>query len=111
LFGFVPETTANRLHVIAVNEGLRRAPSDRPVRVYTAAEYLHRGATEWIAGWQRNGWRTRDGQPVKNQDAWRELAEANGRLSIYWHFVKGAPPPELARAMQLAAATVRSRVQ
>lgn len=105
--GFVPETTANRLHLLAVEEGLRRAPADRAIRVYTAAEYVHRGATEWMAGWQRKDWRTKDGLPVKNQDVWRKIADAGARLSIYWHFVKSTPPPELARAAGLAAKVVK----
>ena len=107
--GPVPETTANRLHLLAVEEGLRRAPPDRPIRVYTAAKYLHRGATEWIAGWQRSAWplRAKDGLPVKNQDVWRKLVDASTKLSVYWHFVKGEPPPELARAGELAAQAAR----
>ena len=100
--GFVPETTANRLHLRAVAEGLCRAPAGRPIRIYTAAEYLHRGATEWVKGWQHNNWRTKEGQPVKNKDAWQELVAASAGAEVHWHFVKGYAPPELARAGELA---------
>jgi len=43
----------------------------------------------WIANWKRNGWRTRDRKPVKNDDLWRRLDEATERHEIDWRWVRG----------------------
>ena len=61
------------------------------------------GVTKWIAGWKRNGWRTADKKPVKNQDLWQALDEQVARHAISWHWVKGhAGDPGNERADELA---------
>ena len=54
---------------------------DRPaaLTVVTDSAYLRDGVTRWIHGWKRNGWRTADGKPVKNEDLWRRLDAAAAR--------------------------------
>ena len=47
------------------------------------------GVTGWIHGWKRNGWRTADKKPVKNEDLWRRLDVAAARHDIDWMWVKG----------------------
>ena len=64
---------------------------NRPSRVllYTDSKYLLDGITKWIAGWQRNGWRTSARQPVKNEDLWRRLVQAMNGHEVSWLWVKG----------------------
>ncbi len=53
--------------------------------------------------WKRNGWKTSDKKPVKNEDLWRALDTARQRHTIVWHWVKGhAGHPENERADELA---------
>ena len=53
--------------------------------------------------WKRNGWRTADKKPVKNEDLWRRLDEARARHEIDWRWVKGhAGNPMNERADVLA---------
>jgi ribonuclease HI len=89
----------------AAIEALRRTMG--PVRLYTDSQYLKNGVTEWIKGWKRNGWRTADKKPVKNQDLWLALdAACNGR-SVEWRWVRGhSGHPENERADALARAGV-----
>ena len=55
--------------------------------------------------WKRNGWRTADRKPVKNEDLWKRLDEAAQRHDIAWHWVKGhAGDPMNERADALARA-------
>ncbi|MEO1154202.1 MAG: RNase H family protein, partial [Pseudomonadota bacterium] len=57
----------------------------------------------WIHGWKKNGWRTAAKKPVKNEDLWRRLDEAQARHDVTWEWVKGhAGHPENERADELA---------
>ncbi|KUI68426.1 Ribonuclease H1 [Cytospora mali] len=41
--------------------------------IATDSEYVVEGATGWVRGWVRNGWKTRNGNAVKNKDLWETL--------------------------------------
>jgi len=89
LCGGERQTTNNRMEMLAAIEALKALKKSCAVKVTTDSEYLRRGVTEWMAGWQRNGWRTSDKKPVKNQDLWQILAEEIKRHQIEWHWVRG----------------------
>ena len=95
-------TTNNRMELQAAITGLQRAPSQRPLRVITDSQYLINGITKWVKGWQKNGWKTREGQPVENRDLWELLITVNGP-HVSWQHVKGhAGHPLNERANTLA---------
>ncbi len=103
LFGGERETTNNRMELTATIEALRALKKSCQVKLTTDSEYVRRGVLEWLAGWQRNGWKTADKKPVKNQDLWQALVIEMARHTIEWHWVKGhAGHPENERADQLA---------
>ena len=59
------------------------------------------------AGWRKRGWKTADGQDVKNQDLWCALDEAALRHDVEWHWVRGHAGNEFnERADRLAAAAI-----
>ncbi|KAI1266495.1 hypothetical protein F5Y18DRAFT_444957 [Xylariaceae sp. FL1019] len=66
--------TSNRAELRAAIAVLRRndwrADGFTSIVIATDSSYLVDGATEWVKGWVRNGWMTRNGTPVKNQDLW-----------------------------------------
>jgi ribonuclease HI len=82
------ETTNNRMELTAVIEALRRVPTDAPVKVVTDSQYVLKGITSWLAGWQKRGWRTATGQPVVNRDLWEALA-ALVDARVTWEWVRG----------------------
>ena len=87
---------------ISALEALER-PSK--ITVVTDSNYVKGGVTGWIHGWKRNGWKTSDKKPVKNEDLWRRLDAAQARHSVAWEWVKGhAGHPENERADALARA-------
>ena len=101
--GGEPATTNNRMELTAAIEGLHQLRRPSTVRLYTDSQYLRNGITKWIIAWKRNGWRTAQRQPVKNDDLWRELDVLAQRHDIEWFWVKGhAGHPENERADQLA---------
>ena len=103
LFGGERGTTNNRMELTAAIEALRATSG--PIRLYTDSQYLKNGITEWINSWKRNGWRTADRKPVKNQDLWMALEAAVAGRSVEWRWVKGhAGHRENERADALARA-------
>jgi len=102
--GGEPLTTNNRMELMAAIQGLKAL--NRPCRVVlsTDSRYVMDGLTKWLAGWQRNGWKTAARQPVKNADLWQELVAAAAPHRIRWEWVKGhAGHPENERADKLAS--------
>jgi ribonuclease HI len=90
LFGGEPETTNNRMELMAAIkalEALKRKPSK--VELYTDSVYVRDGITKWIHNWKKNGWRTAAKKPVKNDDLWKELDAQISQHNISWHWVKG----------------------
>jgi ribonuclease HI len=82
-------TTNNRMELTAAIEALEHLTRPAKVRLHTDSTYVRSGITSWLAGWQRNGWKTKDRKPVKNADLWQRLAEACKRHEIEWLWVKG----------------------
>jgi len=103
LFGGEPQTTNNRMEMMAVIEALRALKKPVEARIYTDSQYVQKGISEWIHGWKRRGWKTASKEPVKNEDLWRELDRLAAGHKIDWQWVKGhAGHPENERADALA---------
>jgi len=106
LSGREADTTNNRMELTAAIRGLEALKRRCEVRVYTDSQYLRQGITSWVRGWQRNGWRTRNGRPVVNQDLWQQLLTLSTRHEISWHWIRGHqghPLNERADALATAA--------
>jgi ribonuclease HI len=101
--GFVDHTTNNRMEIKAVIEALRMLKEPCRVTVHTDSRYLRDGITLWIHGWKRNGWKTRDRQPVKNRELWEALDDLSQEHQMDWVWVEGhAGHPENERCDALA---------
>ncbi len=98
-----PSTTNNRMEMMAAIRALESLTRPATVRLHTDSTYLRNGITSWIAGWQRNGWLTKDRKPVKNADLWQRLTAAIAPHQVEWLWVKGhAGDPGNERADTLA---------
>ncbi|WP_043526144.1 ribonuclease HI [Litchfieldella xinjiangensis] len=103
LKGFETPTTNNRMELMAAIMALRELKRACQVDLWTDSQYLRKGITEWVHGWQKRGWKTAARQPVKNAELWRMLLEEAGRHQIQWHWVKGhSGHPQNERADALA---------
>ena len=101
-------TTNNRMELRAALAAFQALTRPCEVEIHTDSEYLQRGITEWLERWQRNGWRTSDKRPVKNQDLWRALQAAMRPHRVQWRWVKGhAGDPLNERADALAVAAIQ----
>ena len=89
LHGGDPQTTNNRMELMAAIKALEALNRPSRVQLYTDSTYLLNGITKWVAGWQRNGWRTSAKKPVKNEDLWQRLIAAMNGHEVSWLWVKG----------------------
>ncbi|MEN5118707.1 ribonuclease HI [Luteimonas sp. TWI662] len=110
LSGGEPQTTNNRMELMAAIAALEALTEPCRVDLHTDSQYVRQGITEWLANWVRRGWKTAGGGAVKNQDLWQRLQQACQRHEIAWHWVKGhAGHPENERADALATAAARAQ--
>ncbi len=89
LWGYVPETTNNRMEMTAVLRGLQVLRRPSRVQIVTDSRYLVDGMTQWLPGWLRRGWRSAAGAAVKNRDLWQALQEAAAGHELHWQWVRG----------------------
>ena len=96
--GGVPDTTNNRVELLAVINALgalkKMTNIPRQIVLYTDSQYVQKGITEWIHLWKKNSWRTSDKKQVKNLDMWQELDALttglqSGEFLISYKWVKG----------------------
>ena len=82
-------TTNNRMELLAAIRSLEALTRPCAVDIHTDSQYVRGGVTEWMKGWKRNGWKTKDKKPVKNQDLWEQLDKLIAKHDVAWHWVKG----------------------
>ena len=104
LTGSEPQSTNNRMEMIAALRGLQALKERCEVEVVTDSEYLQRGMTELVAKWKVNGWRASSGKPVLNRELWIELESAAAPHEVRRTWIPGHGPeePDHNRADSLA---------
>ncbi len=89
MYGGEHPTTNNRMELTAAIMALESLPEGSRVILHTDSQYVKDGLTKWMAGWKRNGWKTADRKPVKNQDLWVRLDAAAASHKVDWRWVRG----------------------
>jgi ribonuclease HI len=103
LSGGEPDTTNNRMELMAVIAALESLNRPCTLNICTDSRYVMDGIRSWIANWKRNGWKTAAKKPVKNVDLWQRLDAACAPHTIEWQWVKGhSGHPENERVDELA---------
>jgi ribonuclease HI len=88
--GYEGKTTNNRMELTAAVRALEALKEPCRVTLVTDSQYLRRAFTDnWLASWQRNGWKTAAKKPVKNQDLWQRLLELADVHELYWEWTRG----------------------
>jgi ribonuclease HI len=109
LFGGEPDTTNNRMELMAAISALEALKKPCEITLHIDSQYVRQGITQWIHGWKKNGWKTADKKPVKNAELWQRLEEATKIHLIDWQWVKGHAGDEMnERADELAREGVKS---
>ncbi|MGL4437670.1 MAG: ribonuclease HI [Bosea sp. (in: a-proteobacteria)] len=101
-------TTNNRMELMAAISALEAMKRPARIELHTDSQYVKNGITTWIHNWKRNGWRTADKKPVKNEDLWKRLEQALVIHQVEWRWVKGHAGHEMnERADELARAGLK----
>ena len=109
LYGSEAYTTNNRMEMTAAIEGLLALKQPCQVLITTDSTYLKNGITQWIEGWKRNGWITKEKTFVKNIDLWKRLDHLSVQHQIEWAWIKGhAGHRENEIADQLSQEAIKS---
>ena len=77
------------MELLGAISGLEALKQPAVVELTTDSQYVRQGITQWVVRWKRNGWKTSQKQPVKNQDLWQRLDAIVQSHQINWHWVKG----------------------
>jgi ribonuclease HI len=107
--GSEPDTTNNRMELLAAIMALNALTRPMQVKLHTDSRYVMNGVQDWMPRWKANGWKTANKKPVANQDLWQQLDAAVNRHTIDWHWVKGHAGDEFnERCDQLARSAAES---
>jgi len=84
--GSDPATTNNRMELVALIAAYRELPEDARITVYSDSQLCVKTVNEWAEGWERRGWRRRDGA-IANLELVRELyalANSHPQAELRW---------------------------
>jgi len=110
--GGAVHTTNNAMELQAIHQALIFAPTDALLVIETDSAYSISCLSSWVAGWKRNGWRTKTGGQVKNVALIRAVDELLTGREVSFRKVKGHSGDVLNEVCDLrardAAAAIRS---
>lgn len=102
--GGEPNTTNNRMELMAVIVGLKALKRPCTVTLYSDSQYVVNMVKQgWLEKWKRNGWMRNKSDPAKNVDLLKELDELLHLHRVEMIWVKGhADNPYNNRCDELA---------
>lgn len=88
--GGMKDTTNNVMELTAVIEALKLLKFNCNVKLYSDSAYVVNAFNQkWIYGWMKNGWKTSNGDNVKNKELWQELYSLTQKHKVEFIKVKG----------------------
>lgn len=88
--GGLANTTNNVMELTAVIEALRLVKYPCKIKVYSDSAYVVNAFLQgWIYNWIKKGWKTADGNLVKNKELWETLYQFTKTHQIEFIKVKG----------------------
>jgi len=110
LYGFVPETTNNRMELIAPIMALMSLKKSCKVIIHSDSAYLINSMTKgWVYQWKKDNWyKGKPKEAVKNAELWQMILTLSELHDISWIKVKGHSTDVLNnRADELANLAVK----
>ena len=90
LYISAPNTTNNRMALSGAIAGLALLGRVGAIDLtyVSDSEYLVKGITEWVPGWEARGWRRKTGE-ILNLALWKKLRALSDDHQITWRWVRG----------------------
>ena len=107
LTGNDPDTTNNRMELTAAVRALQALKRPCSINFYTDSQYLRKGITEWIDGWEAKGWKGKSGKSIQNVDLWKALKPLVKHHTVEWHWVKGHAGNQMNERVDVLARQAR----
>ena len=90
------DATNNIMELTAILEGLKALKVECEVQIYSDSAYSVNAFNQgWIYNWMKKGWKTANGEPVKNKELWQELYDLTKKHKVTFNKVKGHSDNEL----------------
>lgn len=90
LSGAEPQTTNNRMELLAAIMGLELLKEPCKVTLISDSKYLCESINQkWVFGWEMNGWRKADKKPALNVDLWERILTQLRRHEVEVQWIKG----------------------
>ncbi len=84
--GHSPETTNNRMELMALINAFSALPDDATVEIFSDSELCVKTVNEWAAGWEKRGWKRSSG-PIANLELVKELyslSKSHPKVKLKW---------------------------
>ncbi len=90
LSGGEPETTNNRMELMAVIQALEAVKGNNDVKIFSDSAYVVNAFHQnWIDKWLAKNWRNSSDEPVANKELWQRLLTAMVGRDVEFIKVKG----------------------
>lgn len=110
LSGGEPETTNNRMELLAVIHALQALKEPCIVELWSDSKYvidsLEKG---WAKSWRSKAWRKADKTPALNVDLWETLLNLVDIHEMHYHWVKGHDVNEFNNRCDAMAVSEREK--
>lgn len=108
--GRVPKVASTQeLELLTAFQIFKSVDKNATLRIYTPSEYLFKGITQWINGWQKRNWKTASGGPVKYANVWQEIHKASQNRDIEWVYEGDHPPSDAIKGLEYVAQSALSQ--
>lgn len=109
--GYYPDTTNNRMEMMAVICGLKQLKEQCSVKVYSDSSYIVDSISLGrLDSWIKNNWKLSSKEPVKNADLWKALLIELDKHTVEFIKVKGHSDDEYNnRCDQIARKEITDR--
>lgn len=77
-------TTNNKMELMATLKALEyveQKDDGSEIELLSDSAYVVNGLNGWMYAWEKNGWKTKEGNDVSNQEIWKQLLGLSFRLS------------------------------
>ena len=90
LSGAEPNTTNNRMELMAVIKALEALKEKCEVYIHSDSSYvINAFNNDWLSSWQAKNWKNSQNKEVLNRDLWEKLMSLTKKHIVYFVKVKG----------------------